>query len=80
MCVSNTCKTRGVALLRLPILLGVTEVLEGAVKDLISISIFINNKEIYYLRTLSNQGQYLKYNCQSLKFLELEVIMNIPDK
>ena len=45
-----------------------------------SISIFINNKEIYYFRTLSNQGQYLKYNCQSLKFLELEVIMNIPDK
>ena len=45
-----------------------------------SISIFINKKTIYYLRTLSNQGQYLKYNCQSLKFLELEVIMNIPDK
>ena len=28
MCVSSTCKTRGVPLLRLPILLGVTEVLE----------------------------------------------------
>ena len=45
-----------------------------------SISIFINNRKIYYLRTLSNQGQYLKYNCESLNFLELEVIMNIPDK
>ena len=45
-----------------------------------SISIFINSREIYYLRTLSNQGQYLKYNCELLKFLELEVIMNIPNK
>ena len=45
-----------------------------------SISIFINSREIYYLRTLSNQGQYLKYNCELLKFLELKVIMNIPDK
>ena len=45
-----------------------------------SISIFINNREIYYLRTLFNQGQYLKYSCESFKFLELEVIMNIPDK
>ena len=44
-----------------------------------SISIFINNKTIYYLRALSNQGQYLKDNCESLNFLELEVIMNIPD-
>ena len=42
-----------------------------AIRPGTSISIFIN-REIYYLRTLSNQGQYLKYNCESLKFLELD--------
>ena len=51
-----------------------------SIKPRTSISILNSNREIYYLRTLSNQGQYLKYNYESLKLLKLEVFLNIPDK